>query len=551
MFGRHVGFVVLVGWVVFGLLVLPGWAVVTDNAQTLHVPVGESYTLYGTHSYTENILIEGTLNVTAYNGTGDTGVLVLTAPEISVSGIIDGAGKGFRAVEGPGTGTDGGGGGYGGQGGASGWGGVGGSSYGTLGETEIIKGSGGANSSGGSGGGRGGAAISLNAVLVSITGTVSVAGASGIYGSSWAAGGGSGGEILIQSSEIEISGTLSAVGGNGASSVMDWGGGGGGGGRIKIFYGYLDTTGSTIIYSGGSGGWGSFMGSAGQAGTYFASQDVFCDSIHALVIPSGQTYTLSGYHGYTDTVLINGTLYIAGYDGTAGTGELTLEAPTITVGTTGVINADGRGFRGRQDYQEGPGIGSYPSGGAGYGGAGGQATATNGKPYGTACENDIAKGSGGGDTTSGQYGGGDGGGCIVLYADDLTIEGTVTANGNNGLSTTMAAGAGGGSGGGILCRFGQGVVAGTLSTRGGTGGTSPIGGGCGGGGGRIKLFYNFLDTSGGTIDVSGGAGGNSAPGGQDGSYCVQANLTGDLNHDTKVNVIDFAIFAGHWLDGDL
>ncbi len=254
------------------ILAFPGIAgAVVDNTDSLVVPTGETYTLGGEHSYDMLVKVEsgGTLYVTTYSGGAATGNLTLQAPDIVVSGTIDGSGRGFRGQgnyqEGPGIGGyPGGGAGYGGAGGASSYGGPGGPAYGTSGGREIQKGSGGGDGSGGLyGGGNGGAAISLIAVTLSVSGSVTT---DGTYGTNptWGSGGGSGGGVYLQAPNVTVTGVLSAKGGNG-SSGSSWFGGGGGGGRIKIIHCSL-IWGGTYTVSGGAAGGGS--ASSGNAGTY-------------------------------------------------------------------------------------------------------------------------------------------------------------------------------------------------------------------------------------------------------------------------------------------
>ena len=152
---------------------------VTDDADILYVGPGEEYTLNGTHSYNQYVNIEGTLYVTGYNGSGTTGTLELIAPEITVSGIINGNSRGYRTAEGPGAGNyPGGGGAYGGNGGASGWGTAGGTAYGTSNGLDIQMGSGGANQTLGVGG-PGGSSVSLLADTLTINGSIIVDGSQG------------------------------------------------------------------------------------------------------------------------------------------------------------------------------------------------------------------------------------------------------------------------------------------------------------------------------------------------------------------------------------
>lgn len=261
---------------VFGLVLacLPVAAQVIDDEDNLYVGPGEEYTLDGVHTYNVSVLIDfgGILYVTPYNGSETTGSLELHAPQIVILGDVIADGRGFRSDEGPGVGSPqgyaGAGAGYGGRGGDSGHGGTGGPAYGGATTPEILRGSGGCTGAGGADsrpGGRGGGSVLLEGSYIAIEGIVDGDGVTPVY-YDWAPGGGSGGGILIWGGDVVIHGVLSVRGGNGGEGL--WGGGGGAGGRIKIFYDNLDTSGSTIVYSGGSGGGGVFPGQAGESGTY-------------------------------------------------------------------------------------------------------------------------------------------------------------------------------------------------------------------------------------------------------------------------------------------
>lgn len=235
-------------------------------------------------------------------------VLDVSAQDISIDGVLDGTSAGYSggtnggaaASNGtPGAGPGGGqggaygsavhasggaGGGYGGTGGNSGSAfgnspppAIGGSIYGSFNSPGALPGSGGGgagNHSGlpgtGGAGGRGGGAISLYAVTITVsaTGVILVDGQAGQPGipngdsySVSSGGGGSGGTIDLNGL-LSLNGQLSAKGGNGANYVdgtslsNGWGqgGGGGGGGRIKLFGQLLSTSSYTTSVSGGTAG---------------------------------------------------------------------------------------------------------------------------------------------------------------------------------------------------------------------------------------------------------------------------------------------------------
>ena len=267
--------VIFIATIICGFMDAHIFADVINNDDMLYIPSGQSYTLEGIHSYNSSVNIEGTLYVKAYDGGDSAGTLELYAPEIKVSGIIDANSRGFRENSGPGAGDNCSGGGYGNIGGNSGYSGLfGGVAYGTKWYPDVSRGSGGGHGAQLYGGtlpaGAGGGCIVLDGNSVTISGTVAANGGEGVGGSIsyCGAGGGSGGCILISAEYVFVYGMLTACGGSGGDG--SFGGGGGAGGRIKIFNDYLDTTGSTILYKGGSGGEGSPDGEPGGLGSFYA-----------------------------------------------------------------------------------------------------------------------------------------------------------------------------------------------------------------------------------------------------------------------------------------
>jgi hypothetical protein len=200
---------------------------VTDNASDLIVPAGETYELYGCHTYINSVRIDGTLNVKPYDGVDDTtGTIIIKAGSI----VINSTGK----IMADGRGFGGGGGGQsdkasapGGMGGTGGMGGFGAAS------TDAKTGGGGG---GGSKGGKGGAGYSVGADGTDLAG--------GTGGSSPSCKGGLGG-----------AGFGSGGGGGGSDSIS--GGGGGGGG----------SSGTSAPSATGGKGNGLFGGIAGPATT--------------------------------------------------------------------------------------------------------------------------------------------------------------------------------------------------------------------------------------------------------------------------------------------
>lgn len=197
----------------------------------------------------------------------------------------------------------------------------------------------------------------------------------------------------------------------------------------------------------------------------------------------------------------------------------------------GRINGTGKGHQqGTTTFADGKGPGGGFSsaasnaggGGGAYGGDGGNggydttaATPTvsdsigrGGKKYGTEKGKDIAIGSSGG---SGASYGAHGGGCVIINAEYITVEGSIIVDGASGVNgTTTAQMGGGGSGGGIKIMGKDVALLGTLSAKGGAGGPGAAtvnDSGGGGGGGRVKTFYTGTLVNTGTIDVSGGLAG--------------------------------------------
>ena len=201
--------------------------------------------------------------------------LIVFASTISISGVLNGSGRGEvggiggdpgqpggnGAGRGPGIGAytemGGGGGAYGGNGGdgsgTDGVLGVGGAAYDNaslpISTSSIYPGSGGGGGGGsgtqtGGSGGQGGASIYLEASDLTLTGTIFARGVPG--GNSTrpadAGGGGAGGGLLLRCpGSTSATGTINASGGKGGDAIaggvdVPYPGGGGGGGRVKIYY---------------------------------------------------------------------------------------------------------------------------------------------------------------------------------------------------------------------------------------------------------------------------------------------------------------------------
>jgi hypothetical protein len=105
-------------------------------------------------------------------------------------------------------------------------------------------------------------------------------------------------------------------------------------------------------------------------------------------------------------------------------------------------------------------------------------------------------GGGGGGGTVGDGGiGGNGGGYIILFANELTVSGTISANGENGADGATDGGGGGAGGGGVIYIVTRKLTqTGTITSTGGTGGTGAgVGydGGDGGNGAVVKVTIPY------------------------------------------------------------
>jgi hypothetical protein len=492
---------------------------------------------------------------------------------IGASGSINASSQGLASNQGDGkpsqTGSSNGGGGYGGQGG-NGSAYSGGSTHGSLTQPTSL-GSGGGQSNTTYLGGYGGGAIRLSVGgNLSVGGSIMADG--GPPMSTIASpGGGSGGSVYITTATLSGSNVVSAKGGNSGSS--DGGGGGGGriavyydsdnstvsyqayggsgtgyGGAGTVYlkdnaaqngnllldnndqnptlndYYYGKTTlngsftfnsitiqnyanlnvgsGDSIVYS--SLNWstkGVITDSGGVMNLVSGTGDLTIPATAVLVANTARTYT---------NLTVNGMItHSDNYDQETYKINLTVNN-NLTIGTSGSINADNKG------YISSTGTGSPATdgsingnGGAGYGGAGGNGGGTNGgSTYGSLME-PVNMGSGGGQYSSSNTGG-EGGGIIKLtVGSTLTNNGVISANGQIPPSIYE----GGGSGGSVY------LVVGILTGSGnitGDGGNAKINFstyyGGGGGGGRIAIYYDELQTS-GAITVNGGVGLNNGQAG--------------------------------------
>ncbi len=235
---------------------------------------GGSITLDGIYNYDYvNLTNSAVLYISAYNGTGTTGTLILNTTydvNIDATSSINGNERGYTGGSGGGVGG-GGGGGSGAGGGSSGTagtgtlgsGGGGGGNYATSADS---GGNGGANSGEGSAGGSGGSTYGTSSGWdISMgSGAGGGGGASPCSSGGSGDGGGAGGAALTINSkrDIIISGTLTFIGGSGGaggscytSSANGGGGGAGGsGGGILLNGSIINLNSATITTASGGGG---------------------------------------------------------------------------------------------------------------------------------------------------------------------------------------------------------------------------------------------------------------------------------------------------------
>lgn len=192
------------------------------------------------------------------------------------------------------------------------------------------------------------------------------------------------------------------------------------------------------------------------------------------------------------TVASGATFYLTSHPTNGGSALIRAGSFTLAQGAT--INADTRGFGGTSTVSYGPGRGSgggYRGGGGGYGGRGGYGS-SGGNPYNAGGVSNglpfapLLPGSAGG------YGNGVvssfGGGLVRIEADEVQIDGTITANGER--KDYPGSGAGGGIF--IKTRIYSGGPDAVLQANGGSYGSQ--GGGVGGGG-RIAVWRGKVDAA--------------------------------------------------------
>ncbi|MCX6029280.1 MAG: hypothetical protein NT169_08255, partial [Chloroflexi bacterium] len=242
---------------------------------------------------------------------------------------------------------------------------------------------------------------------------------------------------------------------------------------------------------------------------------------------------MDGVFTFRKVDVVNGGLLTHSNATTDHESQLVIQADSLTLDATSMIDVSGRGYLG--GYSGGNNLGGYSGGnnsaygrtigntttggsqlwsGGSYGGWGGQPT--DGYPvasvYG-ALTDPNQLGAGGGGLNSGSIAvGGNGGGLIRITANTLTLDGAIRANGSNAGSIGYIYYAGGGAGGGIRLDVGTLTGAGAIQAIGGNGLNASYDGG--GGGGRIAIYYTDMSgfnssnitAYGGTSYRNGGAG---------------------------------------------
>lgn len=204
-------------------------------------------------------------------------------------------------------------------------------------------------------------------------------------------------------------------------------------------------------YSGGSGGAGGSTGGAGGGGGGSNGSG-----------PGG-----GGGGGY-------GSFGIGGKGGRGGEGK------TGGTGASGGTGISGKGGQAGFDFGwEGHTDQATPLGGGGGGGG------TYGDSNLTKLYFGSAGGQGGSSTATANGIGGAGGGILVIYANNLTLTGTIQSNGVNGANTAGGAGAGGSL---YIASNSQSAAASLITAAGGVGGGgSPSTGGAGGSGILVNI----------------------------------------------------------------
>jgi hypothetical protein len=332
-------------------------------------------------------------------------------------------------------------------------------------------------------------------------------------------GAGAGGSVYVTTAGLAGAGSFVANGGANTTPNLS-GAAAGGGGRVAVYYsgpttftGFAASTASGGVYTGTQAGYAGSNGTAvffdtssrnSNAAIYQHYEVPANASVqyNSLNVANGASMTLGGGPQVTVTqaLQVTGTITALSTNNTAqinnkwlGKGVV-ITAGSMQIDASGSINADAQGY----PANDGPGAGSYTTGGS-YGGAGGgQATTST---YGSAVSPvDLGSGGGSGQNT----GGGTGGGSIQIFVSGtLMHDGSISAKGG---SISQSGYGGGGSGGSVFVQANTLKGSGTISADAGSN-LSPNNAGSGGGGGRVSVDYvTNTGFSQSALSVAGGTG---------------------------------------------
>src|ERR1017187_6689650 len=472
------------------------WPTANYNVTSLTVQSGAALAIGGGSSVTvangitvsgnSSIVLQATNTTAQVNGTWQGAGVTLQAGSVQVDAgsSINADAQGYVSDAGPGA-TSGEGGSYGGAGG----GGYAASLYGAA-AMPVDLGSGGSRAQ--YVGSNGGGAIRL---IVSGTltnnGTIS---ANGEQVEPSRGAGGSGGSVYVTTGTLSGVGTFTANGGANTTPSLS-GSPAGGGGRVAIYYvsaanftGFASSTATGGVFTGTATGNGGANGSAAFFDTSAPNSNVTVyqgydfpanssTQFNSLTVGNGASVTVGGgaQIAVTQALTISGTITAQSINNQGQINKeylgkgVTIAAGSLTVTSSGSINADGAGYAG----DAGPGAGFYTAGGSYGGTGGGQGPST---VYGSATA-PVDLGSGGGGVS--------GGGAIeLLVGGTFSNNGVISANGGS----ISNSGTGAGSGGSVYVQAQTIQGTGTITANGGSN-TLPNSIGGGGGGGRIAGNY--------------------------------------------------------------
>ncbi len=301
-------------------------------------------------------------NAFATNQMSNNVYVVCTNFTLNTGGVINVDGKGYKAENGPGTGTgasDLGGGGYGGRGGDGDSAGIydkGGPAYGTTNApTDPGSGASGSDARAGAGGG----AVRIEASgNVTVNGTITANGAVGQYAS------GSGGGIYIVCGGAFSGGTSGVIRANSVNA----GNGAGGGGRIAVVCANLVPANVKVCFAAKPGATTGSGRAAGMGTLYLSNTNLLSETLSQfdnvrLIIPGFASWSVAnltvsnsvlslgeGEGGFTslavanDLVITNGGLSLGGLAITNGLSECgagSATNPTVTVGGNVMLTGGG------------------------------------------------------------------------------------------------------------------------------------------------------------------------------------------------------------------